>query len=138
MAVTNLLKFDKVYRVVNDGTFGPDLDERIWEWCIPGVYGQIYPVGTNGDLGVLTENTRISPKIEAAGGVPIQGRVAFRFPVDKLKVMAGIIRAYKSRKNTKPPVLTEAQRAAATERLKTLNTARKASRAGKVASEGGK
>ena len=49
--VTDLTKYDHIYKVVNDGTNGPDMAERIWEWCIPGKYGQIYPVGFNGDFG---------------------------------------------------------------------------------------
>ena len=124
--VTDLSKFDRKYRVVNDGTNGPDVDERVWELCIPGVYGQIYPVGFNGDLGVLTESPRIATKIVAAGGQHLQGDQAFRFPADKLGVMAAIIRAYKSQKNRKPPVLTEAQKAAAKARITAINRTRNA------------
>lgn len=134
MAVTNLQQFDRKYRVVNDGTNGPDMDERIWELCIPGVFGQIYPIGLNGDLAVLTENARIASKVEALGGIPVQGKVVFRFPVERLDVMARAISAYRSQKNRKPPVLTEAQRAAATARLKAFNAAIKASKTGKVQS----
>jgi len=121
--VTDLKKFDMKYRVINDGTDGSEMVERIWEWCIPGKHGQVYPVGFNGDLGVLSEKPRIASKLRALGLQRLQGEVAFRFPPARIHEVAEIILARKSRKGKF--IMTPEQRAAAIERLKLARKSRR-------------
>ena len=122
--VTDLQKFDRKYKVINDGTNGDEVIERIWELCIPGIHGQIFPWGFNGDLAVLSEKARIIRKLQALGLKAVQGQVVFRFPANQLDVIASVISARRSRKG-KGRKFTPAELAVNTARLKAWHEAQK-------------
>jgi hypothetical protein len=136
--VTDLNKYDRHYKVTNDGTNGDDVIERIWELCIQGRYGQIYPCGFNGDLAVAVTSIRLVPKIQEilAGherpgqgnqGIPgFSTECAIRFPHEPelVHAIAKAICARKSRKG-KGRKFTPEEIAIASARLKAWRLANK-------------
>lgn len=134
--VTDLRQFKKKYKVVDDGTDDSEGVERIWGLCINGRSGQIYPIGFNGDLGVMSNGRYTIPKLVKLGLEVVQGipgeslEVALRFPVARIHEVAVIIGARRSRLGRCS--LSPEQRAAATARLIAFNAARKAAKIAKA------
>lgn len=138
--VTDLRQYDKVWKVTNDGTNGTEPVERIWEICIAGKYGQIYPSGFNGDLSITVTSPRVGPKVSAAleghrrAGQGNQGCAeseerAYRFPNDPklINELAKLIGARRSRKG-KGRGFTPEQIAAGAARLKAWRESKKAAK----------
>jgi hypothetical protein len=141
--VTDLRQYDKQFKVTNDGTNGDVAVERIWEWCIMGKHGQIYPSGFNGDLSVLVTSNKISVVVAEIlkgyrkPGLGNQGIVgetecAMRFPNDPALVtkIATVLRAKRSRKGQAPKHLMDpAFRAKGMAALKAYQEKKKAEKA---------
>ena len=127
--VTDLRQYDRKYRVVNDGTNGDEGVERIWEMCIPGKNGQIYPHGFNGSLAVcVTSQSAYKLVCAVLGQEPLEmlrgeERVV-KFPHEPA-LLHKIATAIKARKSRKGRVLTPEQRAASAARLKAWHASQK-------------
>lgn len=127
--VTDLRKYDREFRVVNDGTNGDEPLERIWEMSIQGKYGQIYPSGFNGDLSVSIISSNIYNKVctilsRKPGPTGTGDEYVLRFPhkPELLRLVAAAVRARRSRKG-RGPKLTPEQVAANVARLKAWRAA---------------
>lgn len=129
--VTDLRQYDRKYKVINDGTAGDDPVARVWELCIPGKHGQIYPHGFNGDLAVSTSSSNIYHKLCEFLSRPVQesspgDEFVMMFPhrTELLHGVAGLMRARLSRKG-KGRKFTPEQIAASAVRLRAWEASRK-------------